>query len=134
MSARAKSASAGPWGSRNETSSSSSADVKVGATTANNASWVAKAQLAMNGKPGSYVTINKKYNYYGASKKKNTIAHELGHIIGFAHTNGKSSVGTKHIEGTRTTAQSSSVMYRYTHSWNGFTNDDKIAAQVTFPQ
>ncbi len=118
-----------------EVSSSASADIVVKKGYDANNNWVAKANPAWQGKPGRNITINTKYNYFSASKKKNTIVHELGHTIRFAHTNGKSNFCTpEHISGTRTTQHSKSVMYRYTHDWWGFTGDDKKAAQEVYPE
>lgn len=116
-----------------EVSSSGSSDIVIRSTYANE-NWVARANPPYNGRTGTYVEINTKYNSYSASKKKNTMAHELGHSIGFAHTNGTSNFCTPvHIEGTKTTEAPNSVMYRYTHDWTGFTNHDKIAAQTVYP-
>lgn len=114
-------------------SSQSSANIVVKSQYSND-TWVAKANPPRNGNVNSTITVNTKYNHYNGSKKKNTMAHELGHTIGFAHTNGKSNFCTpKHIQGTKTGQESNSVMYRYTHSWKGFTNNDKLAAQIVYP-
>lgn len=49
--------------------------------------WASGFIPSSNGNPGQYLFINSLYSYQGtAGKKKLVIAHELGHTIGFLHT------------------------------------------------
>lgn len=95
------------------------------------ASWIARAYLpASNGRPGVSVEINSNYNSLPATQKLFAITHELGHTIGFYHTN--QTTGTL-IPGTPTT-DANSVMNSFVLNWNGFTNGDVTATRILYPQ
>lgn len=95
-----------------------------------NASWIARAYLpSSNGRPGVSVEINSNYNSLPASQKLFAITHELGHTIGFYHTN--QTTGT-HIPGTPT-VDANSVMNSFVLNWNGFTSGDVLATQILYP-
>lgn len=95
------------------------------------ASWIARAYLpASNGRPGVSVEINSNYNSLAASQKLFAITHELGHTIGFYHTNQTSGI---FITGTPS-VDANSVMNSFVLPWNGFTAGDVLATQILYPQ
>jgi hypothetical protein len=110
--------------------SASQADIRV-FMGFENASWIARAYLpASNGRPGVSVEINSNYNSLPATQKLFAITHELGHNIGFYHTN--QTTGTL-IPGTPTT-DANSVMNSFVLNWNGFTSADVNATRILYPQ
>jgi predicted Zn-dependent protease len=95
------------------------------------ASWIARAYLpTSNGRPGVSVEINAYYNTLAANQKLFAITHELGHTIGFHHTNQTSGI---YISGTPQT-DANSVMNSFVLPWNGFTAGDVRATQILYPQ
>ena len=93
------------------------------------------------GQPGTTIEINSPVTgCFDASQKKFVIAHELGHTIGFRHTNWaalgepRDPAGANLIPGTPTT-DNASIMNGNTggSSWNGFSNYDKLAAFRLYP-
>lgn len=95
-----------------------------------NANWIARAYLpASSGKPGVSIEINSKYNTMSASQKLFAITHELGHTIGFMHTNQTSGV---FIPGTPS-VDANSVMNSFVLPWAGFTAGDALATSVLYP-
>ena len=95
------------------------------------ANWIARAYLpASNGRPGVSVEINAYYNTLAANQKLFAITHELGHTIGFHHTNQTSGI---YIPGTPQT-DANSVMNSFVLPWNGFTAGDVLATQILYPQ
>ncbi|SFD58162.1 Dual-action HEIGH metallo-peptidase [Chitinophaga sp. CF118] len=95
------------------------------------ANWIARAYLpTSNGRPGVSVEINSNFNSLAASQKLFAITHELGHTIGFHHTNQTS--GTL-IPGTPS-VDANSVMNSFVLNWNGFTAGDVLATQILYPQ
>jgi len=95
-----------------------------------NANWIARAYLpASNGKPGVSIEINSKYNTMSASQKLFAITHELGHTIGFYHTNQSTGI---YIPGTPT-VDANSVMNSFVLPWAGFTAGDALATSVLYP-
>ncbi len=113
-----------------EVTSSSAADVTVTLDYAND-TWIARGALpASSGRPGTMVIINTKYNYLSAGYKEFAITHELGHNIGFLHTDQTSGV---FINGTPTT-DAKSVMNSVAMPWAGFTAGDIKAVQILYPQ
>jgi hypothetical protein len=93
--------------------------------------------------PGSVIKINLDSNndtHWSDSQKRRVLVHELGHCIGFRHTDwGISDANPKtdkanHIPGTPC-ADQSSVMQSCcaAYGWGGFSGRDWTAAQLTFP-
>ncbi|MFC4210349.1 M57 family metalloprotease [Pedobacter lithocola] len=85
--------------------------------------------------PGSLVRIYNNHDYYTLEGKTLAITHELGHIIGLAHTNGFDSDEIQ-IAGT---AISDSFSYMnssisFNSSFEGFTNNDLIALRTMYPK
>ncbi|MBW8687819.1 M57 family metalloprotease [Chitinophaga rhizophila] len=95
------------------------------------ASWIARAYLpSSNRRPGVSIEINSNYNSLAASQKLFAITHELGHTIGFYHTNQNQGV---FIQGTPS-VDANSVMNSFVLPWNGFTAGDVLATQILYPQ
>lgn len=95
------------------------------------ANWIARAYLpTSNGRPGVSVEINSNYNSLPASQKLFAITHELGHTIGFYHTNQTQGV---FITGTPS-VDANSVMNSFVLNWAGFTAGDVRATQIIYPQ
>lgn len=109
-------------------STSSSADIIID-TYFESSSVVAQAMPCINGSIGATIDINTNYNFLSESVKLNTIVHELGHNIGFAHANGSSnfSIPTL-ITGTSPNDDPNAVMHSFIHNWFGFTADEVLAA------
>ncbi len=93
-------------------------------------STVAMADLPTVNVPGKYIKINVNHNNLSSSVKLNAMVHEMGHIIGYAHTDNPT-IGF-HIEGTPY-EDDASVMYSIVHSWLGFSTWDIIAHQTIYP-
>jgi len=95
------------------------------------ANWIARAYLpSSNRRPGVSVEINSNYNSLAASQKLFAITHELGHTIGFYHTNQNQGI---FITGTPS-VDANSVMNSFVLPWNGFTAGDILATQIIYPQ
>lgn len=95
------------------------------------ANWIARAYLpGSNSRPGVSVEINSNYNSLAASQKLFAITHELGHTIGFYHTNQNQGI---FITGTPS-VDANSVMNSFVLPWNGFTAGDVLATQILYPQ
>ena len=102
-------------------------------TTFNDASTSTVAQAYLpyaDGSAGHEVDINTYYNYLSSSYKIFTLTHELGHSIGFTHTNG--TYGNL-IPGTPTT-DPNSVMNSFILPWNSFTPYDITAVTTIYPK
>ena len=103
---------------------SSSGDINI--TIVNGGAYIASAGFPSNGNPYPEVKFNKKYQGYSAGFLTTVIAHEVGHCIGFRHTDymnrsfscgsggneGQEStgVGAVHIPGTPTGPDAASWM------------------------
>lgn len=103
---------------------------------------IASAGFPLNSKAYNQVLINLDFNSNATvseSSKKYNMAHELGHCIGFRHTNwdingeGVSSVGANYIPNTPS-QDSNSVMNGGTanYSWNGFSTFDISAVKYLY--
>lgn len=95
-------------------------------TTVNSAGYIASAGFPTNnGNPYNSIRYNLQYTNLGANTLTSVLAHEIGHCIGFRHTDymdrsyscgggyaneGASNVGAVHIPGTPTTADPNSWM------------------------
>lgn len=95
-----------------------------------NSNWIARAYLpGSNSAPGVSVEINSNYNSLAASSKLFAITHELGHTVGFYHTNQNTGI---FITGTPT-VDANSVMNSFVLPWNGFTAGDILATGILYP-
>jgi hypothetical protein len=94
------------------------------------ANWIARATLPSSSRrPGTTVEINSNFNSLAASQKLFAITHELGHTIGFYHTDQTQGI---FITGTPT-VDANSVMNSFVLPWNGFTAGDILATQILYP-
>lgn len=94
------------------------------------ANWVARAVLpASNGKPGTTVEINSKFNSMAASQKLFAITHEFGHTVGYLHTDQTNGI---FIPGTPS-VDAKSVMNSFVLPWAGFTAGDIKAIRLIYP-
>jgi len=105
----------------------------------------ARATFPSGGNPGSSVNINLGfYTYLPPSAKVFLLVHELGHTVGFRHTNwsnnpcvpgseGVGSDGANQVSGTPP-EDGSSVMNGCTagQEWNGFSFYDRVASRVRY--
>ena len=97
------------------------------------------AAIPWSGNPGSQVKINldnPNITTMSAAAKKRSIMHELGHIIGFLHTDGVSNpqnVGNNIIPTTSGLADPNSIMNSFLTSATGFSADDLIASKYLYP-
>jgi hypothetical protein len=95
-----------------------------------NSTTVAYAEVSTGGPPGNYVRINTQYNNLPADLKMYAIVHELGHTIGYRHTDqtdGSLIPGTPNVDGA-------SVMNSFiAASWSGFSSWDAFAHTSMYP-
>lgn len=121
----------------------SHADITVGTTcTVWNVAAYASFPVS-GGNPGGTIYVNTCFGYSTThAQKVHNMVHELGHTIGFRHSNylqmGESAgtEGAWHISGTPTSGNASgSVMNGGTalNSWAGFAASDVTATQKRYP-
>jgi len=120
----------------------SPADISV-STTCTSSNIAASASFPSSGNPGGTVLVNTCFGYsIGYSERLRNVVHELGHTIGFRHTNytqqGETagSDGAVQITGTPTSGgDNSSVMNGGTalNSWIGFSTNDQKAVRTLYP-
>jgi hypothetical protein len=108
------------------TQAESNINVFMGAYDA--ANWVARATLPSGNGKGT-LEINPRFNDMASGQKLFAMAHEMGHNIGFWHTD--QTTGNL-IPGTPVT-DPNSVMNSYVLPWNGFTNYDLVAVRYLYP-
>ena len=117
-------------------SSLNSSDIHIYMYNQADSAW-GRAPAPYNGNVGSYVKLNEYYEdeIYG-TKKRNLVAHELGHTLGFYHnqlTDDDGNVYGQVIPGTSSTTDPDAVMYKYGHWWHGFSDDEQLAANIMWP-
>lgn len=122
---------------------SGTADITIEANATLPSSTLAAAGPPSGGQPFDKVIINTAYTWHSpvlSGQKLFTIIHELGHCIGFRHTNwnglGESApnrIGVSPNSGTN--PDPSSVMNggNTTNSWSGFSTWDKYAIKRLYP-
>lgn len=102
---------------------------------------VAQASFPSGGGPGPTVTIASAYaSSLSSSQKQWVMVHELGHTIGYRHSNwqsyeSSSPYGAIQVPGTPAT-DGSSVMrtgLSSVPSWSGFSTNDQTANQYLYP-
>jgi hypothetical protein len=112
------------------TTTTTTADVLVNSFNDATTSTIAQAYYpSYTGAPGNQVNINLYYGYLSSSYKVFAVTHELGHIVGFTHTN--QTYGNL-VPGTPE-ADPNSVMNSVCLSWVGFTNYDITAFRTVYP-
>lgn len=90
---------------------------------------VAQANLSFAGQPGPWVSINDAYANSPSSEKLNTIMHELGHTLGYEHTDESDGI---HIHGTPN-SDAASVMLANVTSTTTFSAGDLRASRIYYP-
>lgn len=137
------------------TSAPADITIRDDAGALNDGSWVwtgsswawtwtlAQAEWPLNGNAGFQVRINNNTDnnrVMTTGQKRHNIAHELGHCVGFRHTNwsGLGESTATGIVGTPNTGSNpdpNSVMNGGTalNSWAGFSSYDQIAFSSTYP-
>ncbi len=118
------------------------ADITVG-TYCTDPGIGASAELASAGNPGRFIVVNLCYGQTrNHSQQVSTMVHELGHSIGFRHSNYQQMgdavqpLGAMHVPGTPTSGNATgSVMNGGTPSatWAGFASSDLLATQTLYP-
>lgn len=88
---------------------------------------------ASNGTPGRYMRINPAYNNLSFSRKKFTIIHEIGHAIGFRHTDTTEGTLLYTTHACSTNPDPNSVMKSVIKDWAGFTACDQYAFWALYP-
>ena len=112
------------------TTTTGAADIVVTTTYDAATSAVATTYYpSYSGLPGRQFTINTFYNSLGIANKIFASTHELGHAIGFTHTDG--SYGTI-IPGTPQ-YEAGSIMNSIVSSWVTFTQNDLLAVRTLYP-
>ena len=126
---------------------SSNGDINI--KIVNGGPYIASAGFPSGGDPYGEVKFNKQYQNYSSGFLTTVIAHEMGHCIGFRHTDymnrafscggsggneGSGSVGAVHIPGTPTNPDSGSWMLACLSSTTNrpFNNNDKTALNYLY--
>ncbi len=115
----------------------------------NGGNYIASAGFPSGGNPYNTVKFNKQYQNYSLNFVTTVIAHEVGHCIGFRHTDymdrsfscggspvneGASTVGAIHIPGTATGPDAASWMLSCLSATTNrpFNNNDKVALNYLY--
>jgi len=114
-------------------------------------STVARADFPNNtGRPGTIMEIDPFFNNYSVAQKTTVMIHEIGHLIGFRHTDsrlggrnepttGNNNYGTAygyvHVAGTPTGADANSIMnHNIGGTTIGFSTHDRTGALSLYPR
>ncbi len=112
---------------------------------------VARADFPNNtGRPGTIMEIDPFFNTYSVAQKTTVMIHEIGHLIGFRHTDsrlgrrnepttGNNNYGTQygyvHVAGTPTGADANSIMnHNIGGTTIGFSTHDRTGALSLYPR
>ena len=118
-------------------------------STVNGGNYIASAGFPSNGNPYSGIKFNMQYAGWNANTLASIFAHEMGHCIGFRHTDymdrsyscggaytneGAAGVGAIHIPGTPTAADPGSWMLACIGNGvnRAFNNNDKTALNYLY--
>ncbi len=129
----------GTWASVNphrlriyRTFNSSIADVVIRSFN-EDSNVIANAEFPFSdGRPGSIMNINTKFNSLSSNEKTHAIIHEFGHILGFEHTDTNRSSSAFLIPGTPQT-DSNSIMNAVVSSSSALSTNDKLSLQMIYP-
>lgn len=92
-------------------------------------SVVAYANLPSGGNPGQYIHINSFYDYLSSDNKINCIMHEMGHTLGYRHTNESNGVT---IPGSPT-SDPLSIMHSFVQPVTTFSPWDVFSHEIVYP-
>ncbi|MDY8134202.1 M57 family metalloprotease [Aquimarina sp. 2201CG5-10] len=95
-----------------------------------------RAGFPSNGIPFGTVTLNvDELIRFGATIRRNVVIHELGHCVGFRHTDWRANGegGAINIPGT-TENDTQSIMWHTARGGGAFSNGDLIASRALFPR
>ena len=93
---------------------------------------VGQANFPSNGRPGRYIRLDlNQHSNFDYAQWRSTIEHELGHSVGFAHTNG-TSTNEIYIPGTLFTDDNSLMNGGRGGTVRKLTGDDKKAARLLY--
>lgn len=87
-----------------------------------------KARVSSAGKPGAYISFDEDLEGYPENSIKSLVMHEIGHTIGFRHTDGSLDL---HVPGTPT-SDSQSIMNATTNALGEFTDGDKLGLRLYY--
>ncbi|MCF0064775.1 M57 family metalloprotease [Dyadobacter sp. LJ419] len=100
--------------------------------------WIARQNMPdIDGTTGGGMTINTYYNsssLLSKSEKKFAMVHELGHVIGFAHTDKPTQGLIDFLVCDTPVWDANSVMNFVVGSWTMFSYYDHVAAMVLYPE
>ena len=88
---------------------------------------------ASDGTPGRYMRVNPAYNYLSYNRKKFTIIHEMGHAMGFRHTDSNEGFSFYTTNACSSNPDPNSVMRSNIKDWVGFTSCDLYAFWALYP-
>ncbi|MFN7117652.1 MAG: M57 family metalloprotease [Saprospiraceae bacterium] len=98
-----------------------------------NSNTPARASLPYEGDPGLTITINTKGSYLKPEEKTKTMVHEIGHTIGFYHTDeGTGTLITNVSKSCKNNIDTASVMRQGRKSWVDFSPCDKQAFDALY--
>lgn len=117
----------------NLTTNEAAADIKVVPSTELDIAVRGMADEPSGGDPGKFIWVNINYNFYSLAQKEHLITHELGHAIGFAHTNAPGSVGIP-IPNTPPDDDDSVMNLGIAGSTISLSSWDRYAANVLYPR
>jgi hypothetical protein len=113
------------------TTTSTNPDIIVTSYTDPATSTIAYAYMPDSyGNAGNGISINNYYSYLTTAQKVFALTHEMGHSVGFTHTNGTYGnliPGTPELD-------PSSIMNSTVLSWTSFTTYDVLAAKTVYPK
>lgn len=110
--------------------STNTAHIKVNANYSVSSMIASANYPSSNGYPGRGITINTYKNSLEEAKKIFAITHEIGHTLGFTHTDG--TYGNL-INGTPL-KDPNSIMNSICLYWNAFTSYDLLAFKAVYPR
>ncbi|SIS60977.1 M57 family metalloprotease [Belliella pelovolcani] len=109
----------------------------------NNMSAIASASWPQNGNPGTIIRVNLNYSNLPSSQKTFVMAHEIGHTLGFRHTDwnlqneGQGVIGANLVRGTwnndNASVMNSGLFHPNIPNWQNFSRYDILAGRTIYP-